>query len=254
MFHLILPLLSWSQDPQNEQADAEQQSSIAQEQAEQLAKDKRKSQALYITAKKLYENAEYQDAIRAFEMILEIDPNPKILKELSSAHQFLSQYNEAILYLSQYKEIAPEEEKGAIETKLSRLRSLKEKSRGLSAQNVELPSSTNQADLPNSPAKWQRGSAIAVAILGAGTGGYFQYQAFHNRDQIEVSCHSVGGRLLCPKAQTESLFQAEAQANLISGIGWGVCAAGILTDTFLEIKYGSFLSVSPNTVSFQGVF
>ena len=91
-------------------------------------------------------------------------------------------------------------------------------------------------------------------MLGAGTGAYFQYQAFQNRDLINVACVSVEDRLLCPKEQTESLFQAETQSNIISGIGWGFCAAGILTHTFLEIKYGSFISATPNSISFQGVF
>ncbi|MEC7987520.1 MAG: tetratricopeptide repeat protein, partial [Myxococcota bacterium] len=227
---------------------------IQQERAMQLAKDKKKSEALYVTAKKLYENAEYQDAIRAFEMLLEIDPNPKLLKEIASAHQFLSQYDEAITYLSQYKEVAPPEELTALETKLSSLRSLKEQNRGLSTQAVELPISTSQRDLPKAPAKWQRGTTVAIAVAGGVTGAFFHHQAFQYRDQINVSCSTVDNRLICSKTQTEDLFQREEQSNIIAGVGWGICAAGILTHTFLEIKYGSFLTVSPNSVSVQGVF
>jgi hypothetical protein len=210
-----------------------------------------KSDALYATAKRLFDNSAYEDAVDTYLLLMQNSPPLIAYKELALSYQFLGAYEDAITFMSYYKEEAPESEKAKVDKIILHLQEMQ----GKMTSNIEeetIPES-KELDSYKTTLKIQKNIALGLMITGGAVGGVFQYQAYQSRTQLNTSCVRVDTHLVCPSSVQE-LRADEKKEVLYSSIGWGLGALGFLSHTFFTLKHGNSISVTTNSIHLQGRF
>lgn len=238
---LFVSMLLWAQEPET----------LQPEQASTAPVVPSKSQALYATAKRLFEQSAYEDAVDTYLLLMQNNPPIIAYKELALSYQFLGKYEDAITFMSYYKEQAPDAEKPKIDKIILHLRDMMGKTTAKIQGNSILEN--KERDTHTNISKIQKNVAIGFMLTGGVVGGLFQYQAYQSRIEINASCIRMETRLVCPDSIQQVRTQEKDQI-LYSSIGWGVGALGFLTNTFLTLKHGNTISFTSNSIFLQGAF
>lgn len=204
----------------------------------------------YLEAKRLFEKGEelyskgdYEKAIESWEMSYELTEADLILESIANAYERLGQIEKAREYLARWRDAAPEDERPALDERLTKLdqRIAKIKAAEQEKAAKEKAEKDAQAKRDAEPRAKSGGGlfvpGIVIAGAGAGVaiaGGVFDFLAYRKRpDQSAVCATSPDGKLLCRDSSRTAIEQSNTFAiigdiALIAG-GAAVAAGVVLT-------------------------
>lgn len=252
-FVLVAPSLAFAQtDEEPSASDGGEDASTERS----PATDER-ARELYENGAILFEEAQYEAAIRAWEESYRLSGQPLLLYNIASAWERLNHIENTLDYLNQYRAFAPADERErlerrirALETRLDeqRAQARAEEEARLAAQSAATPepaptTQPAQVIIVRSADETPRGLQIArwtllgTGIAGLGAGAAFAVISRNARADAEAGCTDVGGRTLCEVPASANL-DAEKRNALVADIAFAVGGTALVASIVTFIIRG----------------
>ncbi|HRI69718.1 MAG TPA: hypothetical protein PK156_36060 [Polyangium sp.] len=208
----------------------------------------------YLEAKRLFEKGEefyskgdYEKAIESWELSYDLTAADLILESIANAYERLGQVEKAREYLGRWREAAPEDERPALDERLSKLDARIAKMKATEQERLAREKAERDALAKRDPGGQSKPPAQGlfvpgIIIAGVGgaaaiTGGVLDFLAYRGRpDQNAVCAMSPDGKLLCRDSARAQIEKTNTLATVgdIALIAGGVIAAGGVVLTVLK--------------------
>ena len=189
----------------------------------------------------LYEEAQYEQAILAWEEAYRLSERALFLFNIANAYERLGDLDRALDYLHRYRAFAPADERATLERRIRTLEQRQEELRQAQGPPDAPAPAPLAAGPPAQPAESPSGQRnmgwliglSATSLATAATGVYFALDAQSQADTLERRCS--GG--LCTTG-SQSIADREQRSALLADIAFGVAAVSAIGAIALALASG----------------
>jgi len=264
---LVLPLAAHAQPDAEAAPDAQQTSPDASAPADAPAVDpasEARARELYDNAVLLFEEAQYEAAILAWEEAWRLSREPLLLYNIASAWERLNDLERTLEYLHQYRAFAPADERDRLERRIRALETRLDEQRAQARADAARDAQAEPAPEPVQPtqviivrtepevprglqvARW---SLLGLGVAGLGAGTAFALVSRSYREDADAGCIDQGGSTLCGLGASAPL-DAERRNALAADVSFAVGGAALVGSLVLFLVRGRTaepgeLSVAP---------
>gem|GEM_PF-5513523 len=214
-------------------------------------KDLELAKQAYQYGKQMYDEAEYEEAIQAFQRAYDISPKHQLLFNIAMAYRMNDELELARTYFEQYQKHCNDEEYLQAQVHIEKIektldeRQKEEEERILAEEALREPKPPADRLPP-----WVIPSVWGVSAIGVGTGLFFGIESQSKTALLEPMC----SKNLCMNSASP-IMDGVRQDAMIADIAYGIGLAAMSTALWLQISQSQTqLSVTSNRIILQGEF
>jgi tetratricopeptide (TPR) repeat protein len=201
------------------------------------AADDARARELFRRGDRLYDEGDYEGALRAFEKAYELSQRPALLFNLANTYERLGRYEDALKALQKFlpdagtREVVVKKRIANLEERISELSKV-------DAKEDPAPAPAPEPDQAPEPQAEPAGDVpilgyvlLGVGAVGLGLGIGFTVDAMAARDEAETLCPESSGLRLCTPDAQEVLdrdLTSSFVADLSFSVGIAAAATGIV--------------------------
>lgn len=225
--------------------------------------DLERAKQLFDNGKTLFEEGNYEDAVRAWQQSYGLSEKPVLLFNIASAAERMGDFDAALEALNTYRAFAKPEERESLQRRmrnLERSRDEQEEARKAEpSEEVETPAPTSVVPAPQPVEPRRRGTGqrvaggvlIGLGAVGLGSGAVLGVLSNQQRAKATESC--LDSKLCLAEAKpaldSSRSLGLGADVSLLAGI----VSAGVGTVLVVTAPRGR-VSVGVNSIRFDGRF
>jgi tetratricopeptide (TPR) repeat protein len=187
---------------------------------------------LFDEGAKHYAEGNYEKAIEAWEMSLDLSKRELINESIANAYERLGQPKKAHEYLSRWRAAAPEEEHEVLDSRLKNLADRARREEQLEKERADQAVRDQEAKEEEKRRAEAGLPVLGIALAGAGAamvvgGVVLDVIAVGNRPDEATACRVVGERQVCRAADEDAIRSSNTMAYIgdVLWITGGIAAA-----------------------------